>query len=241
MDYWQALEKASCGIASPAVLSQIKAIQDWRDAVASGRIPERALPKLGLKDDDWLIEKPLQDLRTLDHLLRQFRYQIAHRYGMWAFVNQEFANAWTKEFGKRRYLEVASGNAYLSYALKQAGNTCIATDALTWRAENPTGRKPLMPVARSGATAALYRYGKEVDAVIMSWSPDRDWSDAHLLRTLRDNFSNLPLFVIGERNGATNSALFWQISKRASDRRVLQVNRFLPQFDAVNERLYLVS
>lgn len=241
MDYWQSIENASRGIRDVGIQSQLTAMRDWTACVAAGMIPAHPLPRLGLGDDVWLSSVPLSQLRQLDALLRNFRFQIAHRYGMWGFINQDFANAWTTAFGPRRYLEVAAGNAYLSKALETAGNTCLATDALTWRSENPTGRKPLVPVHRSGATGALHRYAGQVDAVIMSWSPDRDWSDAHFLQTLRWHFPELPLFVLGERKSATNSQLFWQIAKRPIDRRLLRVNRFLPQFDAVNERLYLVS
>ncbi|WP_225047191.1 SAM-dependent methyltransferase [Lacticaseibacillus kribbianus] len=242
MDYWQNVTALASRLAQPEVAAKVAAMSGWKNAVAAGRLPDAALPRLGLDPLAGLGEAPdvAADLVRFDHLARNFRQYIAYHYGMWAFVNRDFFARWQAAFGPARYLEVAAGNGYVSAGLIAAGNSVITTDALTWTAHNVTGQRPLVPVARAGASAALWRYGDQVDAVVMAWSPDNEWSDASFLTTLRRHFPGLRLFVIGERFGATNSTLFWQLAKFVPDRRLLAVNRGLPRFDAINERLYLM-
>lgn len=245
MDYWANLTQLTKQAHHPALTAQYTAMQVFRDAVAQGELPKVPLPRLGMTEAiafDLMRENlPLRNVNTLDHLLRNFRQYIAYHYGMWAFVQQQLFVTWTALFGRQRYLEIAAGNGYLSYGLQQAGNQVIATDARTWQKENLTGATPLLPIHQAGETAALLTYGPHVDAVVMAWSPDHEWNDAALLWQLRQHFPSLPLFVLGERNGATNSRLFWQLAQFVPDRRLLKLNRAFPRFDAINDRIYLIQ
>lgn len=243
MDYWTRLTHQVPPVA--AIEAQLAAMTAWTTALSHRQLPAQPLPRLGLSEADWLAGLMAggksADLRRLDHLLRNFRQYVAYHFGLWSFVNAALMTRWTALFGPMRYLEVAAGNGYLSLGLRQAGNAVITTDPLTWAAENATGQTPVVPIQQAGATAALWRYGSRVDAVVMAWSPDGDPNDAHWLRTLRANFPQVRVFVIGERFGATNSRLFWQQARFVPDRRLLALNRLLPQFDAINERIYLMQ
>nr|WP_179395770.1 SAM-dependent methyltransferase [Lacticaseibacillus absianus] len=225
---------------TPLVTQQLNAMTTWRQAVAHGQLPVQPLIRLGLPAEERLSTDPVveQALHRFDQLARNFRQYIAYHYGMWAFVSQTLAETWQATYGPQRYLEVAAGNGYLSAGLQAAGSEVITTDPLSWVGTNATGRAPLVPVQRAGATAALWRYGHAVDAVVMAWSPDQEWNDAAFLHTLRAAFPQLQLFVIGERHGATNSRLFWQQARFVPDRRLLTLNRAFPQFDAINDRIY---
>ncbi|WP_125703441.1 SAM-dependent methyltransferase [Lacticaseibacillus daqingensis] len=242
MDYWQRLTETASQLTQPTVHAQFIAMRDWRTAVAANRLPAQPLPPLGLDPLTGLGAPPALAvaLTVFDHLARHFRQYIAYHYGMWAFVSQSLFTTWQTLYGPRRYLEVAAGNGYVSKGLASMGNPVITTDPLAWVTHNKTGQTPLVPVTRAGATAALWRYGAQVDAVVMAWSPDNEWSDAAFLRCLRTHFPQLELFVIGERNGATNSTLFWQQAEFVTDRRLLPLNRAMPRFDAINDRIYRI-
>ncbi|WP_262314674.1 SAM-dependent methyltransferase [Lacticaseibacillus parakribbianus] len=242
MDYWQHVTQLAATCDQKALQAQVTAMRDWRRAVQAQRLPQTALPPLGLDPLTWLGEPEgvARRLQAFDHLARHFRQYIAYHFGMWAFVQRDFFASWQAAFGPMRYLEVAAGNGYVSRGLQEVGNQVITTDPLAWVSHNVTGQTPLVPLQQAGASAALWRYGDQVDAVVMAWSPDNEWSDASFLLTLRRSFPQLRLFVIGERRGATNSTLFWQLAQFVPDRRLLTVNRALPRFDAINERLYLM-
>ncbi|WP_390409658.1 SAM-dependent methyltransferase [Lacticaseibacillus jixiensis] len=244
MDYWQTLTTLDARLALNGVHQQVTAMAAWRQALGESLVPKQPLMRLGV-DESLYLEGLLQgitpkDLHTVDALLRNFRQYCAYHFGMWAAVNQQLFATWTRLFGPLRYLEVAAGNGYVSAGLQAAGNAVITTDPLSWTKENATGRKPLVPVLPYTATTALWRYGSQVDAVVMAWSPDRDPNDAHFLQVLRQHYPNLLFFVIGERNGATNSRLFWSQAQFVPERRLLALNRAFPQYDAINERIYLM-
>ncbi|KRO18201.1 hypothetical protein [Lacticaseibacillus saniviri] len=242
MDYWKTLVPLAQKYAGwESVTEQLAAMTAVKTALAHNQLPKKGLPRLGLSSDTLMMASDLREAKQLDHLLRQFRFFIAYHYGMWAFVHQQLFATWQDQFGPLRYLEVAAGNGYISAGLQQAGNRVIATDAHTWLNENQTGHHPMLPVQSLGASAALLRYGHQVDAVVMAWSPDKDPNDMHFLRLLRREYPHLLFFVIGERFGATNSRLFWQSAQFVADRRLLPLNRDFKRFDAVNERIYLLA
>lgn len=246
MDYWQKLTQLAAQMPTAEITAQLNALTAWRTAVAVGTLPRDPLPRLGLTGEAMAqaevdFHVAAAPVRALDHLLRHFRQYVAYHYGMWAFVQMPLFAEWTRLFGPLRYLEVAAGNGYVSAGLQAAGNHVTATDSLTWRSQNVTGRTPLVPVRQAGASAALWQYGTAVDAVVMAWSPDHEWSDAAFLKLLRSQFPHLLCFVIGERFGATNSRLFWQLAQFVPDRRLLPLNRAFPRFDAINDRIYLIQ
>ncbi|MFD1485659.1 SAM-dependent methyltransferase [Lacticaseibacillus baoqingensis] len=244
MDYWPRLLQLNHAVAIPAIAKQVTAAAAVRDALSRHELPQTPLPRLGVTPGDYaqaiLLGRDPAAIKALDAMLRNFRQYVAYHFGMWSFVTQHLFATWQQLFGPQRYLEVAAGNGYISAGLQAQGNQVITTDPLSWTGENVTGKDPLVVLQPLGATAALWTYGHAVDAVVMAWSPDHDLNDVQFLTTLRQHFSGLAFFVIGERNGATNSRLFWSQARFVADRRLLALNRALPQFDAINERIYLM-
>ncbi|WP_155287193.1 SAM-dependent methyltransferase [Lacticaseibacillus zhaodongensis] len=247
MKYWPRLMQLGAkyrGI--PAVAERIDAMVAAKAAVEQHQLPAKQLPQMQLPLADYALaasvpDGRLDELMALDHMLHNFRWFLAYHYGVWAYITQELIAAWVQAYPGRRYLEVAAGNGLLSYGLRQAGQSVISTDALTWVDENGTGNAPWTPVRRATASAALWEYGDQVDAVIMAWSPDKDPNDAHLLSLIRNNFPQLELFCIGDRNGITNSNLFWRQAQLRVDRKLLRLNQAFRSFDAVGDRIYLIQ
>lgn len=246
MRYWERLTMLGTKYQQlVSVRVQLTAVTQARAAIRNRELPKQQLPKLGLDLTTIAMAGTVPDgkiaeLVALDHMLRNFRWYIAYHYGVWAYITQELITKWLELYPGRRYLEVAAGNGLLSYGLRQAGAEVICTDALTWVAENGTGKEPWTQVLPATATSALWQYGDQVDAVIVAWSPDRDPSDVHLLHTLRTHFPHLELFVIGDKFGITNSRLFWREARMVPDKKLLQLNQAFRKFDAVGDRIYLM-
>lgn len=246
MKYWpRMMHLADKYAAIPAVAQMQAALVDARSAIAAKQLPKEQLPKLTLPlatyaEAAGIPGGRLDELMALNHMFGNFRWYIAYHYGIWAYVTQELITTWVQLYPNLRYLELAAGNGLLSYGLRQAGQQVISTDSLTWIDENGTGETPWTPVERASASAALWEYGDQVDAVILSWSPDKDPNDAHLLETMRQRFPKLLFFCIGDRYGITDSQTFWRKARIVPDRRLLKLNQAFRQFDAVGDRIYLL-
>lgn len=89
--------------------------------------------------------------------------------------------------------------------------------------------------------AAIKKYGSQVDYVIMSWSPDKLEIDWEVLQLLRKDYPEVKLLVIGEKNGATDSAKFWQNAHLTQDDELKKVNEQLHSFDLIDEQIYLAQ
>lgn len=232
--------------AIPAVAERQLALITARDAIIARKLPEKQLPKLALPLSSFALAASvpngkLDELMALSHLFGNFRWYVAYHYGIWAYITEELIDTWVDLFPNRRYLELAAGNGLLSYGLRAAGQSVIATDSLTWIDENGTGKIPWTPVEQASATAALMQYGDQVDAVILAWSPDKDPVDARILHLIRSKFPHLEFFCIGDRFGITNSDVFWRSAQRVTDRRVLKLNQAFRKFDAVGDHIYLIK
>lgn len=89
--------------------------------------------------------------------------------------------------------------------------------------------------------AAIKKYGSQVDYVIMSWSPDKLEIDWEVLQLLRKDYPEVKLLVIGEKNGATDSAKFWQTAHLTQDDELKKVNEQIHSFDLIDEQIYLAQ
>lgn len=247
MKYWpRMMALADKYAAIPAVAVRQSAIMAAKTAIEQHHLPQAQLPKLALPLSSFaeaamVPNGKLDELMALSHLFGNFRWYLAYHYGIWAYVTEELIETWVDLFPGYRYLELAAGNGLISYGLRQAGQSVIATDSLTWVDENGTGKAPWTAVNQASATAALWQYGDQVDAVILAWSPDKDPVDQHILQLIRSQFPHLTLFCIGDRFGITNSETFWRTAHRVTDRRVLKLNQAFRQFDAVGDRIYIMD
>ncbi|CAH0416712.1 SAM-dependent methyltransferase [Periweissella fabaria] len=179
-------------------------------------------------------------LASLDHDLRDFRDHLSEQYGMWAYTNAVFLQDLSNYLAGASVLEIMAGNGYISAGLRARKLTkaVYTTDDTSWLSENATGHHTVTTVESLDALAAIEKYGQEVDYVIMSWSPDGVDIDWQILQKLRAEYPTIKFLVIGEKDGATDSAIFWQNAKLTL---VPELNTHYHPFDLINEQVYLVK
>ena len=206
------------------------------NAYQQQRLSQAELTALELSTDlifDNLIEYPqLMDVSPRFENLRQV---MIENFGIWHICNQLWINDLQAFCGLDSHnLEIMAGNAVISANLK---NT-IATDNLDWQGQDNDRPCPWIAVEKLDAVTAVQKYYSHVDNVIMAWAPDSGEVDWQVLQFLRQNHFQGNLIVIGERNGATNSAKFWQ---NAQLQLVDQLNRHHCPFDFINDQVWLVK
>ncbi|GAB6092809.1 SAM-dependent methyltransferase [Furfurilactobacillus curtus] len=179
-------------------------------------------------------------LPKLDHQLRDFRDYLEATYGMWAYISAPFTNDLSNYLKGVPTLELMAGNGYISKGLRDhdANQTLYVTDSTAWTNENETGRHPVIEVEPLDALAAIAKYGTNVDAIIMSWSPDGQEIDWQVLQAVRQLPNAPQLIVIGEKGGATGSTAFWQHAKLTEN---ADLNRHFHDFDLIKDRVYIVK
>ncbi len=195
----------------------------------------------GNPEGDQLWDRYVAALPKLDQLLRDYRDYLEETYGMWSYVNAPYIKALSEYLHGRPTLEIMAGNGYISGGLinLRPAQTIYATDSTDWTHENETGKHPVTTIEPLDALTAIKKYGSQVDYVIMSWSPDKVEIDWEVLQLLRNDYPEVKLLVIGEKNGATNSAKFWQNAQLTQDAELQKVNEHLHSFDLIDEQIYL--
>ncbi len=248
MDYVAQLQRMRQLLPFNAINQQLTMCLQVINSLQQHQLPLVKLPPLGITDAQFVEAMLMTDsqqqyyyLRQCDHLLRDFRSYLEAKFGMWAYISGPFLDEWVQQFGNQRYLEIMAGNGFISAGLRQRHQQVICTDSFAWRQESATGNQPWTPMVAMDALQAVHTYGSQVDAVIMSWSPDGDDIDWQVLQALRQLHPQPLLFCIGERNGATDSHIFWQDSHSLPDRRLLKVNAQYAHFDLMRDRLYLIQ
>ena len=195
----------------------------------------------GNPEGDQLWDRYVAALPKLDQLLRDYRDYLEETYGMWSYVNAPYIKALSEYLHGRPTLEIMAGNGYISGGLRnlRPAQTIYATDSTDWTHENETGKHPVTTIEPLDALTAIKKYGSQVDYVIMSWSPDKVEIDWEVLQLLRNDYPEVKLLVTGEKNGATNSAKFWQNAQLTQDAKLQKVNEHLHSFDLIDEQIYL--
>lgn len=193
-------------------------------------------------EGDALWQQLSGDLPKLDKALRDYRDYLEGQYGMWSYTNTAFISALADFLKGAPVLEVMAGNGYLSKGLreKRPTETIYTTDSQAWIKENETGKHPVTDIEKLDAINAVKKYGAQIEYVIMSWAPDKGDSDWQLLQFIRENYPDLKLLVIGEKNGATNSPDFWK-NAELSQAGLTDVNAKLKSFDLIDEQVYLAK
>ncbi|MFL4499111.1 MULTISPECIES: SAM-dependent methyltransferase [Weissella] len=186
------------------------------------------------------LTEPLADV---DFMLRHLRDALIEYFSMYAYVSNAFIQDLSAYTNGLPVLEIMAGHGYISAGLRAVApaQTIIATDNEDWRTQpDPTTAKPVTDVENLDAIAALDSYGENVATVIMSWAPDTTDADWQVLQYIRDNRYrfDFDLLVIGEKDGATDSDVFWQ---EATLHEVSELNAHHTSFDLIDERVYVVE
>lgn len=186
------------------------------------------------------LTEPLEDV---DFMLRHLRDALIEFFSMYAYVSNTFIQDLSAYTNGLPVLEIMAGHGYISAGLRAVApaQTIIATDNEDWRTQpDPTTARPVTDVENLDAIAALDTYGENVATVIMSWAPDTTDADWQVLQYIRDNryCFDFELLVIGEKDGATDSDVFWQ---EATLHEVTELNDNHTSFDLIDERVYVVE
>lgn len=211
-------------------------IQDQIFEIVNAKYPK------GDPEGDKIWNQLTDALPKVDKLLRSYRDYLEETYGMWAYISAPFVSAIADYIGDKAVLEVMAGNGYISKGLQNLGKQVFPTDSLAWESENETGNHQVTNVEKLDALTAIEKYGNEVGYVIMSWSPDKDPIDVQVLqKIINANNKELKLIVIGEKDGATNSAEFWKIANFIDEEATAKINEHHKPFDLIKDQAYLVD
>ncbi|ORI96547.1 SAM-dependent methyltransferase [Leuconostoc mesenteroides subsp. mesenteroides] len=218
---------------SPDTLVKINAARKALQSLAQHTLPENPLPQLSFSSQDIL-----SDLRLmpLDDLLSEFRQTIIKSFGVWHLPNKLWLSDLNQFIDGRRVLEIMSGNGVISSQLRLFGNNVIATDNFDWHGQDIQHPDLWTEVICLDALEAIK--AMSYDVVILSWAPDTDETDWQVLQGLRAQHFNGDFIVIGEKNGVTNSQLFWQNAKLA---RPKKLNQHHQPFDFISDQVWLVQ
>ncbi|MFD0897886.1 SAM-dependent methyltransferase [Loigolactobacillus binensis] len=235
--------------ALPAATQRLDGILRNIMRLAHGKLPQQ-LPNLILPETvlvEWALTQPQStftqtatEFQQLDRCLENYRGFLQDQFGFWGQITQAAAAAIARLPGKR-YLEVMAGNGYLSAGLRQFNQQVYATDDLGWVAENETGNQQLTAIEKLDALAAYRKYRHQIDYVVMVWSPDGVPVDWQLLQLMRQDTPRIPLLCVGERNGCTNSAIFWQHAHLQQNPQITRLQHYFPPLDLVAEQIFWID
>lgn len=210
-------------------------ILETMSAFRQHQLPFRSLPSLELNDDfviDHLIEYP--NVINISSQLEDFRQTVVENFGIWHVCSREWIDDLQQFCGvNAQNLELMAGNAIISANLP---NT-IATDNLNWDGQDNEKPRPWTKVERLDALTAVQKYYRQVDNIIMAWAPNNDDVDFQVLQFLRESHFRGNFIVIGEREGATNSSLFWKVARLKLP---TNLNIHHQPFDFIKDRVWTV-
>ncbi|CAH1854406.1 SAM-dependent methyltransferase [Convivina praedatoris] len=217
----------------PSVQNKIQAVLDCLKWLTQKQLPTQPLPAL-----TYSVKAILADprLMPLDDLFSQLRQYLIVNFGIWSLPNQAFIHDLKTFIQGRPALEIMAGNALISAELQQQGQSIQTTDTLEWQDQDNQRPHPWCSVQALDALIAVQTIPASV--IIMSWAPDTDKQDYQLLTWLRQENFQGDLIVIGEANGATNSAEFWQTAQLKKNK---QLNQNYRSLDNIQEAVYLVQ
>ncbi|WP_129044965.1 hypothetical protein [Companilactobacillus metriopterae] len=232
--------------------SRIEKIDNIFDTLSNDLLPKENISGIELSEDEITslfqvalqgdlndFEVKVNSLEEFDHQLGELRTELQNSFGYWANITEDFMEEFVKQYPNEGFLELMAGNGYISSAINRLGGTAICTDNLSWSKESKTGRKQYTNIEELDALNAIEKYHNQVSTIILAWSPDREEIDYDILELVRKY--QLQFLVIGEKNGATNSAKFWSNAQLIDDPKIKKINKFYSNYDIVDDRLYLVE
>ena len=201
-------------------------------SLAAGRLPEK-VASLQF-NEDILFDHP--ELMDLEDCLTNLRQVAIENFGVWHIFSQKWLDdlaAYTQAASDNN-LEIMAGNALISAFLPNTK----ATDNLEWAGQDNEHPHPWTKVENLDAVQAVEKYYQQVENIILAWAPDKDETDWKILQFLRDHDWQGKFIVIGEKNGATNSASFWQ----HADLQLPQIlNRNHQHLDFIHDQAFLAK
>ncbi len=242
-DYLTKLHKLDQQLNNKTVHRQANEIEQIINVVAHKGVLPQAPAKLGFLPDQFeeilniIGQEKRNKLTAMNHLLNSLRQFLSLKFGIWSLPNLQTAFLIKNKLGINSALEIMAGNAYWSYALKQAGVETIATDSLEWAKTSSTGRKTFYSVKDYGATEAIKKF-RTVDLILCSWSPNFGQADLAVAAAWRKYQPQSKLLFVGEKDGATNSAAFWEQERFIKTEAMKEINASFSSYDFIDEKIF---
>lgn len=233
------------------ITNKIKIIKEFDRSLKNSQLPKINISTLVFSEDEITkilknnlktLNVAMKKLEQLDLQLSYFRQYLQEKYGYWATITTPFMKEFVKQFPSKKVLELMAGNGYISSFYRQYNLSAYATDSQSWSKTSETGRNTLTDIEILDSLQAFDKYQQKVDIIILAWSPDFDEVDYQLLLKYRSIAGDKPLFfIIGEKNGATNSSKFWNNVKFVNNIKIDKVNEVYSNYDIVQDKLYLIE
>lgn len=219
----------------PQLTTKIQAVKETVLAFQHHQIPAQPLPPLEFPVDlvfDLLDTHP--DILMVESRLNDLRECLIENFGVWHIFSLPWVQDLARYLGDRPTVQLMAGNGLLASQIP----TVHATDNLDWQGQDITRPQPWTKVERLDALAAVKKYYQTTAVFILEWSPDGAEIDVELLKFLREKQWPGEFLVIGEENGATNSARFWQM---ADYQLVPALNLHHQQFDFIADQVLKIK
>ena len=247
-DFLSKINQLDARLIIESVHQQVEEINNIVATIRQKQVLKRAPEKLGFLPD--VAEKicsnhfhskdQLDDFKTINQLLNNTRQFLAIKFGLWSIPNLETAQVIKDQLKVNTGLEIMAGNGYWSKALSQVGVKMTATDNLDWSRTSNTGVKAFVPVSNYDAAKAVKQFS-DVDLIICSWAPNFGNSDEKVVNAWQKLNSATHLLFVGERNGVTNSASFWQKEPFLHSKELRLINQTFTSFDFIDEQIFEIA
>ncbi|RMC61374.1 SAM-dependent methyltransferase [Lactobacillus sp. ESL0259] len=247
-DFLSKINQLDARLIIESVHQQVEEINNIVATIRQKQVLKRAPKKLGFLPDvaeeicsnHFHSKDQLDDFKTINQLLNNTRQFLAIKFGLWSIPNLETAQVIKDQLKINKGLEIMAGNGYWSKALSQVGVKMTATDNLDWSRTSNTGAQAFVPVSNYDAARAVKQFS-DVDLIICSWAPNFGNSDEKAVNAWQKLNSATHLLFVGERNGVTNSASFWQKEPFLHSKELRLINQTFTSFDFIDEQIFEIA
>lgn len=157
----------------------------------------------------------------------------------YAIVSKDWVKPFSKWIGKRKCLEIMAGKGALSCALRNEGKTVISTDNYGWQQFDFS--KLWTKVEKLDAIAAIEKYGKDVDIIIMSWCYMDDLGYKCLMKMREVNPKAVMVYIGESMGGCTGSDELYEEMEIIPSKKIDDINKVFPSWYGIYDRLYLIK
>ena len=246
-DFLSKINQLDARLIIESVHQQVEEINNIVATIRQKQVLKRAPEKLGFLPDiaEEICQKfnsrdQIEDFKTINQLLNNTRQFLAIKFGLWSIPNLETARVIKDQLKVNTGLEIMAGNGYWSKALSQVGVKMTVTDNLDWSRTSNTGAQAFVPVSNYDAARAVKQFS-DVDLIICSWAPNFGNSDEKVVATWQKFNSATHLLFVGEKNGVTNSASFWQKEPFLHSKELRLINQTFTSFDFIDEQIFEIA
>ena len=162
--------------------------------------------------------------------------QVYVRLSGYVVVTKQLCRALAGYIGEARVLEVMSGKGVLAKGLREEGVNIKPTDDYSWGMSQAAW---IDDIEKIDAIAAIQKYAKDMDFLIIGWPPMGNYIDEIIEATKRCN-KNIKIIYIGEgAGGCTGDGNFWGNTIDAEDEEFSCVVQSYKTWRGIHDSVYL--